>query len=95
MREYEVAAMKFEESQKYQQKLAEFKKEHEKKYLENVRRVKEREENVLKLFKLKNKLKINFFFFFFFFFFLKSCKFRNWRKRNMKIDKRCSMKWKN
>jgi len=53
IREFEVAGMRFEESQKYQQKLAEFKKSHEKKNLENMRKIKEREENVLKLCKHK------------------------------------------
>lgn len=57
MKEYEVANVKYEENLKYHKKIEEIKKQMDKKYLENVRRIKEREENALKLCKAKISVK--------------------------------------
>lgn len=48
-----MANIRFEESQKNQKKMEEFKQQNEKKYLENFRKIKEREDNAIKLCKSK------------------------------------------
>ena len=53
MKEYELANMRYEESQKFQKKMDDFKRQMEKSNYEKLRKIKEREEDAIKLCKAK------------------------------------------